>query len=137
MRTLTSLSDLTGVEVLDHLDHEATIPVLAGLQAQGDLIVIPFGMADVGADAVVPHRVPPAGVELVRGQHAHVLVADGTVDYTTMEDRQNLAVAVVEVAEGATAYLLHTEHGAAGIAPGRYIVRRQREQAEQQRLIVD
>jgi hypothetical protein len=36
-----------------------------------------------------------------------------------------LAIAMIETS--AVAYLIHPEHGGTGIAPGRYVVRRQRE----------
>jgi hypothetical protein len=39
--TLAELTGRTGREVLDHLARDIEIPVIAGLQAQGDLIVIP------------------------------------------------------------------------------------------------
>ena len=42
--TLASLSQQTGLAVLDHLEQSVRIPVVDGLQAQGDLIVIPLAM---------------------------------------------------------------------------------------------
>lgn len=41
------------------------------------------------------------------------------------------------VPEGGSAYLMHPEHGAQGIGPGDYILRRQVEAAEQARLVAD
>ena len=74
--------------------------------------------------------------ELLRGAHPHVLVADaGACTYGLLGDGIDLAT--VDVAEGAVAYLAHPEHGYVGIAPGRYVVRRQREQAAEQRLVAD
>lgn len=77
---LNELLDRTGLDVLDHLEREVTVPVLDGLQAQGDLIVIP---ADLLPTVRVWSRwaedLPPEGVELVRGQagrNPHTLVAD-------------------------------------------------------------
>lgn len=37
----------------------------------------------------------------------------------------------------AIAYVLHPEHGAMGHAPGTYLVRRQTEQADDERLVAD
>ena len=42
MLTLADLTSRTGLDVLSHLEREAAIPVIEGLQAQGDLIVVPF-----------------------------------------------------------------------------------------------
>ncbi|MFD9130582.1 hypothetical protein [Kitasatospora sp. NPDC059571] len=130
--TLADLTARTGLDVLDHLEREVTIPVVAGPQAQGDLIVIPMAM--------LPHvrltswassqDVPAAGIELLRsaaGGNPHSLVADpGTCRWTLgVHDPVRLALGLLEAS--AVAYLIHPEHGATGIAPGRYLIRRQRE----------
>jgi hypothetical protein len=73
---------------------------------------------------------------LVSGDHDHTLLADGPVAchrYTA----GRADVAEVEVPDGAVGYLAHPEHGYLGLAPGRYVVRRQREQADEQRLVAD
>jgi hypothetical protein len=129
---LTELLDRTGLDVLDHLERQVTVPVINGLQAQGDLIVIPTTMLT----AVTVHGwarwrpVPPGGVELVRGvagNNPHTLVADaGTCRWTTdLLDRTGLAIGVFD--NTAPAYLVHPEHGGTGVAPGRWLVRRQQE----------
>ncbi|MFD8496678.1 hypothetical protein [Amycolatopsis sp. NPDC059657] len=78
---LAELLDRTGLEVLDHLERQVTIPVIDGPQAQGDLIVVPLDM--VGPVTARPwarwREVPVDGVELVRGvngNNPHTLVAD-------------------------------------------------------------
>ncbi|MFF0526438.1 hypothetical protein ACFYTC_47780 [Actinomadura nitritigenes] len=140
-QTLASLSRQTGVTVLDHLERSMRIPVVDGLQAQGDLIVIPL---DALAPAVRPapeepagfglpsrwRDVPPEGVALLRaeaGGNTHTLVAEpGTCRWTaTVFDDTLLAIGVFTATE--VVYLLHPEHGASGCAPGTYVVRRQRE----------
>lgn len=130
--TLGELSARTGLDVLAHLEREMTIPVIDGLQAQGDLIVVPYDLlADVGTPANARwQQVPPAGIELLRsaaGGNPHTLTADpGTCRWTTeMYDNQRLALGMLETS--AVAYLIHPEHGATGIAPGRFVIRRQRE----------
>nr|BFE38054.1 hypothetical protein GCM10010200_103050 [Actinomadura rugatobispora] len=134
--TGTTLSDLTrrtGLDVLDHLEREAAVPVVDGLQAQGDLIVIPFAMVEDAVRLPDPkrwRRVPAAGVELLRGAaggNAHTLVADpGACTWTTdLYDREALALGAFRATE--VVYLLHPEHGGSGVAPGTYVVRRQRE----------
>ena len=130
--TLGELAERTGRDVLGHLEREVSVPVVDGLQAQGDLLVVPL--------ALVPHvtesrftdwnEVPPEGVELLRGEaggNPHALVADvGTCWWNRLvSDPTGLAVGMFEAS--ATVYLIHPEHGASGIAPGRYVVRRQRE----------
>jgi hypothetical protein len=142
--TLGSLSQQTGLTVLDHLEQSVSIPVVEGLQAQGDLIVIPYSViassmrlwpkADWG-------EVPPEGVELLRGAaggNPHTLVAEpGTCRWTVrMTDSDNLAIGVFDAS--AVVYLLHPEHGATGCAPGTYVVRRQRErEGLRARLVAD
>ncbi|GGP68814.1 hypothetical protein [Saccharothrix coeruleofusca] len=130
---LFELLDKTNLDVLDHLEREVSVPVVDGLHAQGDLLVLPF---DLVASTVRLGRyarltdVSPEGVELVRGAaggNPHTLTADpGSTRWTSgVVDPLGLAVAYVE--NTAPAYLVHPEHGATGLAPGRWLVRRQRE----------
>jgi hypothetical protein len=130
--TLADLTSRTGLDVLDHLERETTIPVSDGLQAQGDLIVIPAAHipGDVTIRAGSWREVPAAGIELLRsaaGGNPHTLVADpGTCQWTTrVSDPTGLALGVLTTT--AVAYLIHPEHGGTGIAPGTYLIRRQRE----------
>ncbi|WP_433364269.1 hypothetical protein [Streptosporangium sp. CA-115845] len=135
MITLHELVSRTGLTVDNHLA-DAEIPVIDGPQCQGDLAIIPLTMVDgrvrvrPGADWAPVQR---AGVEVLRGAamgNAHTLVADpGTCRWTAdVDDQDNLALGVLDTT--ATAYLLHREHGGTGIAPGCYVVRRQREQRD-------
>ncbi|GAA2612520.1 hypothetical protein GCM10010411_54090 [Actinomadura fulvescens] len=142
--TLASLSEQTGLAVLDHLERSVSIPVVDGLQAQGDLIVVPHSLL-ASAVRFWPTTswkdVPAEGVELLRGEaggNPHTLVGDpGTVRWTTgVSDSDGLAIGVFEAS--AVAYLLHPEHGASGCAPGTYVVRRQREsEGGRGRLVAD
>lgn len=146
MMTLAELSDRTGLAVLDHLERQVAIPVLDGPQAQGDLLVIPLATVE---DAItIPWSarsldVPAQGIELLRGAaggNPHTLVADpGACRWRPdVWDLTDLALGVVEAA--GTAYLLHPEHGATGLAPGAYVIRRQREhdpRARALRLVAD
>ncbi len=52
-------------------------------------------------------------------------------------DRQELLLGHLTVAAGAVAHLAHPEHGYASIAPGNYVIRRQREQADEIRVVAD
>lgn len=130
--TLADLTARTGLDVLDHLERQVTVPVVGGLQAQGDLVVVPHAMLPFVTEAGWDRwrDVPASGVELLRsagGGNPHTLTADpGACRWTSgVRDTQGLALALIE--NTSTAYLLHPEHGANGIAPGRWVVRRQRE----------
>jgi hypothetical protein len=134
MKTLAEITGTTGFEVLEHLEAGAEVPVLDGLQAQGDLFVIP---QDRNRGSRQGTSVPPAGVaviEAVNGGHEHRLFAGkpGTAFFTPEVDG-GADIGVLECTE--PAYLLHPEHG--GVAPGWYVLRRQREQADEERLIAD
>ena len=112
MHTTLTLADLTartGLDVLDHLEREVAIPVTDGIQAQGDLLVIPIALLapetsrgwawrNVSvADSARWHQVPGAGIEVLRagtGGNPHTLVADpGTCRWTTgVRDPEALAL---------------------------------------------
>jgi hypothetical protein len=133
MNTLELLIDRHGVDVHDHLDRAEIVPVHAGLQIQGDVAVIPV----VGKYKATP--VPAAGVPVVRGENGgntHLLLADGDVGWTS-DGANALVLGWLTVADGATAWLAHPEHGYLGVAPGVYELRRQREQADEIRMVAD
>lgn len=138
----STLADILGrhqVEVLEHLDRQVTIPIITGApQAQGDLIVL-YRPDTPTSDTRQGTRVPPAGVPVVRGENGgntHLLVADGAVAWAPATGAgQDLGY--VTVAPGSTAYLIHPEHGGNGIGVGTYLLRRQREQADEIRLVAD
>lgn len=137
MRTM-DLIDRHGVEIDPHLDREALVPVSCGLQRQGDVIVIPAAIVPPPSNAQTP--VPRAGVAVVRGEaggNTHLLLADGPVLYDPAPPASALTLGVLTVGAGATAYLAHPEHGYAGIGVGVYTVRRQREQADEIRIVAD
>ncbi len=136
MATTTQMIEATGVEVVTATDlADVAIPVLGGVQRQGDVLVRPAAVT-----AKTP--VPPTGTPVVRGEsggntHA-IYAADGPVlcDVQAGSTR-DLRVALLSVPEGSTAYLGHPEHGYMGIAPGSYEIRRQREMAEEMRMVAD
>ena len=141
--TLADLTARTGLDVLGHLECEVTIPVTGGIQAQGDLLVIPIALLATGtrvwvwrnvsiADTAHWHQVSGTGIEVLRagtGGNPHTLVADpGTCRWTTgVHDPEQLALGALSTT--AVAYLIHPEHGGSGIAPGTYVIRRQRERS--------
>lgn len=133
MHTYSDILTRHDVEIPAHLEQQAEVPVLSGAQRQGDLIVLP---ARPGADA--GELVTAAGVAVVRGEaggNTHLLVADGPVYWRPVVGSTTLGTVTVD--DGATAYLLHPEHGAQGLAPGSYTIRRQREQADEIRTVSD
>ena len=138
MHTLADVTKATGFEVLEHLEAEAQVPVLDGLQAQGDLLIIPLAGGWQGP-AGLPKEVPAAGIpviEAVGSGHEHRLFAGtpGTATFTPATSR-GADIGVLETT--GPCYILHPEHGAAGVGPGSYVLRRQREQADVERLVAD
>jgi hypothetical protein len=139
---LADLLNRFELDVLDHLERQVAVPVVDGPQAQGDLIVLPMAMVPkvfLSAWAVW-QPVPWHGVELVRGvagNNPHTLVADpGTCQWTAAVVDPLLRLAVAAFENTATAYLIHPEHGGSGIAPGRWLVRRQQEHGLHKRMLV-
>lgn len=75
---------------------------------------------------------PGADIEVLRagtGGNPHTLVADPrTCRWTTgVHDPERLALGALSTT--GIAYLIHPEHGGSGIAPGTYVIRRQRERS--------
>lgn len=141
--TLADVIAERGIDVLAHLDRQASIPVVSGPQCQGDLAVIPLDLLDgdvrVHSNAVWK-PVKGGGVEVLRGTamgNPHTLVAaPDTCRWTTdVTDDAELAIGVLDATD--VAYLAHPEHGYAAIAPGQYVIRRQREQRDLIELVED
>lgn len=137
--TLADAETTFGVTVDDHHDRNADIPILNGLQAQGDVMVVPKRHA---APATTP--VPRQGVAVVRGEaggNTHLLLGAGPVFFTPSptagRDPSDLDLGTLTIPAGSTGYLAHPEHAYAGIAPGTYVLRRQREQADVARFVQD
>ncbi len=135
-RTIADLTHATGVTIVADWADDIEIPVLSGLQRQGDVIVIP-------ATGKATTAVPATGCPVVRGEadgNTHAIHADhdaGVTCDTTTATGASLKVATLTVPAGATAWLGHPEHGFIGIAPGCYEIRRQREMAEELRVVAD
>ncbi|HEV2376512.1 MAG TPA: hypothetical protein VGS19_30605 [Streptosporangiaceae bacterium] len=113
--TLGQLIEKHGFDVLDHLDRDLEIPVHAGLQAQGDLFIIP---ADPNPASSQGDAVPPDGIAVIEanGGHEHRLFAGqpGTAFFipagTSGQD-----IGLLECTE--PAYIAHPEHAYAGDRP--------------------
>lgn len=131
-----------------HIDSNATfselaqqwdVPTVTGLQHQGDVTVVPADMAPEYADPTT--AVPRGGVAVVRGEsggNTHRLLAEGDVRFDSRQASvASLTLGSLHVTEGATAWLDHPEHGNSGIGPGRYVIRRKREMADELRVVAD
>ena len=113
------------------------IPVLDGLQRQGDVFIIPTRNSKAMLDAATP--IPAEGIPVVRGEaggNTHLLIADGEALWLPNIGR-DAELGVIVIPRGTVCYLLHPEHGGMAIAPGTYRTRRQREQADEERLVAD
>lgn len=125
-----------GVSIPDHLVADAEVPILTGLQAQGDLIIVPGALDSYRAGKVDLAPVGDQGVQVVVGEatgNTHWLhrgFDSADVLWGRVSD-DDLVIGVVFVPEGQSAELIHTdEHGANGIGPGTYVIRGKREQAD-------
>lgn len=135
---------LSNVSLPEHLEAEAEVPVLTRPQAQGDLMIVPLGLAYDGTAPEWPQGdvVPMDGVQVVHGEatgNTHWLHAGfNSPGVSWHRAGDGLVVGVVTVPSGQTAMLVHTdEHGANGIGPGRYEIRQKRELADEIRYVED
>jgi hypothetical protein len=138
---LAEVTRVTGFEVLEHLEADLEVPVNEGLQAQGDLLIVPIsGKGDATLARRSGSYVLAEGIAVIAAVgsgHEHRLFAGtpSTAFWAPADGRVAADIGVLECTE--PAYVLHPEHGATGIAPGRYVLRRQREQADEERLVAD
>jgi hypothetical protein len=130
MHTYGSALALIGVTVPGHLEAEAGVPVLTAPQAQGDLLIVPAQAPQVVSWQVLPDE----GEQVVHGEatgNTHWLhrgFDSPGVCWARSGGEDPLVLGYVEVPEGQSALLVHTdEHGANGIGPGSYEIRRKRE----------
>jgi len=139
--TLDALIARHGVGVDDHHDLTSLVPVHTGLSRQGDVIVIPARMA-TRSPSPASTPLPKGGFPVVRGEsggNTHMLLAEGTVFFDPAGDvsATQLDLGVLTVPEGSTALLAHPEHAYSAFGPGSYVIRRQREQADELRIVAD
>ena len=136
MATQTQLRERFSLDIPAHMVEDAEVPVLAGRQRQGDLYLVPMKSGGTAGS-----QVPAAGVALIRGEalgNTHLLLPSPGVTYRPVVDQSaGEIVGMIDVADGAIAYFHHIEHGYVAMCPGSYLVRRQREQRDLIRLVVD
>lgn len=132
MNTLIDVMTSHGVEIPPHLLADAEIPILTGLQRQGDVLIRPtrpgmvVGLSDV----------PREGIAVVGGEaggNTHLLVGPAQWAPNTSDSMTYGTLVVGDE----PAYILHPEHGASGIGAGHYILSGQREQADEIRRVAD
>lgn len=140
--TLQTVVAQTSITLEAHIDDSLEIPVLEGLQAQGDLLVIPVTSFDpnrAAADTWQP--VTGKGIEVVRGEaerNPHVLIADADTCEWMPGRMRSGDLALGWFRNKTAAWLVHPEHGANGFAAGTYEIRRQQEHAaEGTRIVAD
>lgn len=128
------------ITIPDETIAEITVPVLSGPQRQGDIGIFPRDPLTAG-ERTQSIPVPREGIAVVRGEatgNTHMLSSEGHVLWLPKETSDRLLLGIVEVSEGATGYLIHTdEHGATGLAPGTYRLHGKREQADEIRRVAD
>lgn len=126
-----------GASVPEHLIADAEVPIISGVQAQGDLLIVPTAKMPDGAALV-----SDAGVQVVFGEatgNSHFLHRGfDSPDVMFVRANDPLIVGYVSVPEGQSAQLIHTdEHGSNGIGPGVYAIHGKREMADQIRRVQD
>lgn len=142
---MTAIDTNTADAVLEQLAAEVATPVHTGKPLpQGDLLVIP-------ADGQVPDAtdpIPNVGVPLVRGTGGHVHLLMGRVLWAPGREGAQ-TIGTVTVPDGHVGYLAHgdgtpasalsrdADHALVAFGPGTYVIRRQREQADEIHLVED
>lgn len=138
VHTIGSVLALHDITVPDETIADLEVPMICGAQRQGDILIIPRGPL-TEAERKLAVQVPATGVAVVRGEatgNTHLLHGEGDVVWTARQ--VGVLLAVVEVGDEATGFLIHTdEHGANAMGPGTYELHGKREQAEQIRRVAD
>lgn len=138
MHTIGSVLALHDITVPNETLAEVEVPVLSGPQRQGDVLIVPRTPL-LSDERLAAHAVPKEGVAVVRGEatgNTHLLHGEGEVLWARRDG--DLLLGVVDVPDGSTAYLIHTdEHGANAMGSGTYELRGKREQADVVRRVAD
>jgi len=137
MATLQALAERFDCQDMAVAFPEIDIPVLTGMQRQGDILVVPSCLPEAWpTDGPVPMD---GGVVITQSaftDHTHTMYGDGQVWVMNAEMRATSlwcwdapnTLAWLKVPDGGEAFLMHSdEHGALGIGPGTYRILRQQE----------
>lgn len=142
MKTMTNAEaiEMFGIDIEAEFLADDPIPVHTSGQFQGDVAIIPTTELEYNVKPAMA-GVPSQGVPVVRGENGgntHLLLSTEGV---TFDERptagEPLLLGVLTVAKDKAAYLAHPEHGYVGVGPGTYEIRRQREQADEIRMVRD
>ena len=107
----------------DWVNTQIEVPFLCGVQAQGDVLIVP-AKASIGAGAEVVER----HVDIVpseNGGHAHTLVVCPGTTARIRWDRTGDPNVIARVECDGPVVLTHMEHGGNGLVAGTYEFRRQ------------
>lgn len=132
--TLGTVEAQYNIAHLEHLDRDAAVPVVSRVAFQGDVALIRTNSLTASTVAI-----PVSGYPVVRGENGgntHALYGRGFFT-PARASATSLALGVLTVPDGEQVLLSHPEHGGLLIQPGTYEFRRQREQADELRLIAD
>ncbi|WP_161925524.1 hypothetical protein [Gordonia crocea] len=119
--------ETTGKRVLDHLDHDATIPIITTAGAQGDVLVV---RADDEEPATEEMPRTVVVVESEASANTHTLHPCGPAYWRALrlgEHYDVKVVGVLTVPAGSEVFLSHEEHGGLLVGEGTYQIRRQAE----------
>lgn len=141
--TLSQVLARHDIQVADEMLADIEVPVLTGLQRQGDVLIVPRP-----ACGAVEHAgltvIPGCGVPVVRGEatgNTHLLDAvTGLCGWSAhrSSDEADLILGILFVPDGGVAALIHTdEHGCNMIGAGTYVLSGKREQADVIRRVAD
>lgn len=131
---LAELNEVTGLDVLDHLDRDVDIPIDTNPSPQGDLLLVPAALDPYVNPTSAWQPIPATGLVLVAGTHDHTLYATGT--WCTATDDSGCATHLIDLDDDGIVH--HIEHGYRRPAAGKWAVRRQQEgAAERRRMVAD
>lgn len=135
MLTLAQSVEITGKAVFDYLDHEAEVPRIDRIAAQGDVLAI--RVTTKAATTPMPRTVVVVASEA--SSNTHTLHPNGDCYYDTRPGSSpaDLVIGVLTVPADSSALLSHQEHGNIEILPGTYEIHRQREFAGEWRMVAD
>jgi hypothetical protein len=137
-KTLTDLLTPLGITVADETIAALDVPILTGVQRQGDVLVVPRKPL-TKAEKQMAQPVGAKPINVVVGEatgNAHMLQGEGEV--TWQAKTTGLLLGILTVSAGAVAWLIHTdEHGANGIGPGCYELHGKQEMADELRRVAD
>lgn len=125
MITIAQLVEVTGKDVLDHLDRSAEVPVISQAACQGDVSILRVTTA--AATTPMPKTVVVVASEASSNTHTLHPAGECYWDRHEASGAGDVMLGTLTVPEGATAFMSHQEHGGIEIAPGTYRIGRQRE----------